>query len=1076
MNTNTMKKLLVLTITLILGIGDMRVSYAAAPAAPAAPDYDGAQDGEDFDDDDQKDAAADPADEDDEFVSADSVTSIVLEELPDQNQKKLTLDQEEKHAPFFNSRTKAFGTWEYKGPMHITNLSKKTVYIRFYLKNKPVHFWLPESKQDVNNMSIDTMLSLSQNMNLAKDLTLTLSPNKMVFIRMPAIRTDIPATMFNRKTYTYEGPEITISTEPYEPEEELNVLKSKPGLLHFTANNKTSEYHIIQNDEKDSIKTINGYIAKQKLQNHGIRQVAGQTLTWRVNNYTTDNLYIAIYVPIKNGEWTKVTGTQLLNNNKTAQISLPMLYTYNQASLFFAKENASLQDILSEKELDGNDTIGNIALSLNPLNLLHYAIDIHNDQNQKLLAQNNMSSSVLSRGTAKAGKLAATFAGGLYAGTHAAVVRTAVAGHDLKNWAYGKNPLTEVINAADIAAELARGVASFEPTKNIQEAISHYLERTMQQSKTEWKKLSENMAAKDVVQAVSSENLSQAEQDYLRTREELEESVYYAGEKKTLKTRIALCSSGGGYRAMLSALGLYVGLENAGLYKKIDYNFGLSGGSWAALGVNQSGLSPKNYKQSLFVQGSNFLNNPLPPEKMEFTKTIGDVNSMMQEIIRNNALYKDRVTLVSPWGAAIAKRIFLSYNPLADYIMGKPPRIDYPFVVTTAVTTKRDFNLLHEQPNDLLSHYWLEFSHDQVSFVDLPDRSKARIPSMAFGRQFDDSGRSTDTPLPHTLAFGVGLYGSAMNVSTKELHNMGALNSLADLMVAKNAKDDVSDDQKKQNQRAALDLTDNILQIASNHTEITLGFKLFENNRVLATQVSNWARNKAAGDAETLTLADAGVAFNLPLPPALNPHRKIDVIIMNDGSSDVPTVGANELRKTLLYARDIHGFNYQLIQNVPAAADDVGMADIDIYNPGTMKPDFIIQHLKNRNNNNMMVFKPIGKNAQKAPLIIYFTVINPQHTAQQQINFGAEKFDYTEQEANELCVLMSSKVNKEAIEKVINDFMRERSAGAAAGDEEENKESAVKPLDQGLRDAGAQDPLDVLDELARSAAAQQNKP
>ncbi|MBY0110379.1 MAG: hypothetical protein K2X90_04685 [Candidatus Babeliaceae bacterium] len=72
--------------------------------------------------------------------------------------------------------------------------------------------------------------------------------------------------------------------------------------------------------------------------------------------------------------------------------------------------------------------------------------------------------------------------------------------------------------------------------------------------------------------------------------------------KKQNFPRIAVCFSGGGYRAMISTAGFIAGAEKIGLLDAISYQAGLSGSTWAIAAWLQSGKNIDSFINDLYVK------------------------------------------------------------------------------------------------------------------------------------------------------------------------------------------------------------------------------------------------------------------------------------------------------------------------------------------------------------------------------------------------------------------------------------------------------------------------------------------
>lgn len=302
---------------------------------------------------------------------------------------------------------------------------------------------------------------------------------------------------------------------------------------------------------------------------------------------------------------------------------------------------------------------------------------------------------------------------------------------------------------------------------------------------------------------------------------------------------IALVCSGGGTRAMLSALGALNGCYLTGLYDLLLYVCGLSGSTWAIGGFLSSTMNISDYKEWVVKS----LKNGLAP-------SFGELSGISNLLLLKKS-FKQPTGLVDLYGALLANLIF-RFSPdkrqrmvLSEQIK-RIEKAQDPFPIYTAVHAEIGY------PEE-----WYEFTPYEIG----SPWQGVYIPSWSFGRRFE-KGVSIDFATEQSFGFLLGIYGSAFAATARKIYKEYIENSIKIEMVR---------------------------TIISSILESPSG----EVRPFIPAYVANFMQGISQSktpDSPLLALGDAGFDFNLPYPPisGRRSERKADIIIVIDASSAVP--------------------------------------------------------------------------------------------------------------------------------------------------------------------------------------------
>jgi phospholipase A2 len=394
--------------------------------------------------------------------------------------------------------------------------------------------------------------------------------------------------------------------------------------------------------------------------------------------------------------------------------------------------------------------------------------------------------------------------------------------------------------------------------------------------------------------------------------------------------RIALCSSGGGYRAMIGTLGSFAGMEyiprssrgwtdyfnpkkwymsisqyilewlgyqqeNAvdntlfapsplSLLDSCLYTAVLSGSTWAEAGWMQSRLPIHDYIAHVTNQ-----------VKLPIYKDVS-LKSIAEQLLKKESFGQD-TSIVDIYGSMLAQKLLKNLgakNPNAIDITDYRNVItagQMPLPISTAVIGK-----------NVVNYEWVEFTPYEVGSTYL----NAFVPAWAFGREFN-AGNSVDFAPPQSLGFCMGVWGSAFSVSAEDIYNIMLEPQLQSLSASYLSQQFGSVVGSASHLFAGI--YDKLKKQARD--EDIMGDELLE-LRPSASQIYNWAYNVAntqLNTFETLELVDGGLSINIPFPPLLRPERNVNIIIVLDNSTG--NLGS-ELPKAEKYAKS-HGLKFPKI-------------------------------------------------------------------------------------------------------------------------------------------------------------------
>lgn len=319
----------------------------------------------------------------------------------------------------------------------------------------------------------------------------------------------------------------------------------------------------------------------------------------------------------------------------------------------------------------------------------------------------------------------------------------------------------------------------------------------------------------------------------------------FIGDKISYTPKIAFCGSGGGYRAMLGSLGNLQGAEEIGLLNTALYMAGLSGSTWAIATWLESGLDPSKMNQYL-----------KPKLAASLTKNFTYSSSFVKELLLKYS-FNQPLSLVDPYGALLASSLLIT-NRANPYIIHLSDQADIiktgsqMMPIYTAIVTKTPYE-------------WVEFTPFEIG----SDYLKGYIPTWSFGRKFA-FGRSIDNAPEQPLGYLMGIWGSAFTANFKEMIlNLGA------------------------------NLKPTFLK---NALEKTFEETIIGRQRIYPAQVFNFmlgVPKTPRYQQTTLSLIDAGLEFNLPIPPLMRKDRAVDIIIVFDASDT--SIRGGELKKAEAY-------------------------------------------------------------------------------------------------------------------------------------------------------------------------------
>ena len=299
---------------------------------------------------------------------------------------------------------------------------------------------------------------------------------------------------------------------------------------------------------------------------------------------------------------------------------------------------------------------------------------------------------------------------------------------------------------------------------------------------------------------------------------------------------IAICCSGGGFRAMFATLGFISGAAETGLLDYVTYAAFLSGSSWFSTSWILSKKPIELFKNDLLSSGEGGL----------FRNSKTAINAY-KNLIHIKKTYHQPTSLVDLYGCLIANKI-LAYcgNQRFDVPFSECAKtIDsklLPFPISTAV-------YLSEQNE----YEWMEFSPYEIGSPHL----NTFIPSAAFGKTFHNGNSNDDIPSETTSRL-LGIFGNVFS---------GGLR----------------------------DLIDHLPDLSHNIKKLTLYKKIKEivkysptcNNKFSPSNIPNFGRGLAScplNKKRYLTLIDSGFIGKIPAPILLRKERTVDIILVFDAS------------------------------------------------------------------------------------------------------------------------------------------------------------------------------------------------
>ncbi len=377
---------------------------------------------------------------------------------------------------------------------------------------------------------------------------------------------------------------------------------------------------------------------------------------------------------------------------------------------------------------------------------------------------------------------------------------------------------------------------------------------------------------------------------------------------------IALCGSGGGYRAMIEMVGSLKGAYDGGILDTCMYMSGLSGSTWAIMPWLASGLSIEEYRTQLQEKVKKGITLPSLDEMLNIAKRLVE-----------KKVYGQSVHALDLYGALLADILLKGFAQnvqeiTLSSIQHNLSKNIYPLPIATALDVSGTYSK------------WFEFTPFEIGSYNMD----AYVPSWSFGRVFQN-GISTNSARSQNLGFYLGMWGSAFAINfsgivyevTKVLTAL-----LPSLSFLKTAADEFGITALKHEIQTAI------------HSIKEL--RLFP---ALIPNITYKMLGESMSGTEMLKLIDGGHdimekdRLNIGIMPLLRSERGVNIIIVCDAAAHGR--GATTLRATIARAqRD--GFKLPPIDFEKASNHKVSMfydehdpnVPIIIYVPGTKNPDY----------------------------------------------------------------------------------------------------------------------------------------
>jgi lysophospholipase len=361
--------------------------------------------------------------------------------------------------------------------------------------------------------------------------------------------------------------------------------------------------------------------------------------------------------------------------------------------------------------------------------------------------------------------------------------------------------------------------------------------------------------------------LSTSEESFLRRRKSRADQGLRAWLQKTnaafnntgrLPT-LALTTSGGGYRSLLSGAGVIQGYDvrdsnvsTSGLYQAFTYQAGLSGGAWLL-----SSLAGNDYptisslRDDLWIEA--FRDSLLLPSFLTTAVAYGQVT--------NDVVAKDRAgfppTLTDPWGRLLSYQLLFGFNGGV-------------FKTLSGISSGSNFSSFNT-PYPIITGVGVKTFEGEC--LPGPNATTYELTPYEFGSW--DQGVSAFTPsrfLGSALSNGQPIVSGHCIINYDNLgYALGTSSSLFNVACSNVP------------QPNATTLTGNLAAIVRAAHQLSTR----ELYAIYPNPFFNYNRSSLVAAQKELSLVDGGLARqNNPIFPLLQPSREVDVMVVNDNSAD----------------------------------------------------------------------------------------------------------------------------------------------------------------------------------------------